>query len=91
MADRYTVLDKAFDELPVTLEQANALGLTYFVTNGNGRKAVRVYLFFDIDGMRNYLSGIYDHILDDVRSVLNGPIEPEEKLRLISGMIGSDD
>lgn len=87
--DRYSVLERSFDELPATLEHAQALGLQYLVMNGNGRKTARVYIFFDQAGLIAYLSGQYSRLADDVHLIINGDAPAEDKVSALDGILGN--
>ena len=71
MANKYSVIKRSYKDLEHTLESLDDLGLLYFVfpcyKNGNG--IVSVYIFFDKEGMGNYLAEIflaaYDEVFDN--------------------------
>lgn len=60
-ADRYTVLaNESADRLPAIVAACNTLGLEWFATPSKlNRLRVDIYIFFDKQGTRNYLAGLY--------------------------------
>jgi len=59
IADRFTMIACAFDDLPGKLRACMALGLKFFVTSDSVATCY-LYVFFDEAGLRNYLMGYYD-------------------------------
>ena len=67
MADRYTVLERNFDEISESINHAESLGLQWFAQkNPVSRRSVRFFVFFDEDGMGKYLSMQWGNDLDKV-------------------------
>ena len=58
-ADRYTVINCSYDNLPDKLRACDALFLRCFVRSDRVGSC-QLFAFFDDAGMRNYLAGYYD-------------------------------
>lgn len=62
-ADRYTVLWRKTSEIPAIVEAAALLDLVWIIEPVSGSlRDVKVFIFFDNAGKRNYLSGLYDEV-----------------------------
>lgn len=60
-ADRYTVLHKPISMLPEIADACAKLGLFWFaITSDMSWCECAVYIFFDKNGMENYMRGYYD-------------------------------
>lgn len=68
--DRYTVLLCGVDALPVVMQSIARLSLYSFVEVQSQASEKRVYVFFDLEGMRAYLRGEYGDAADAVRSLV---------------------
>ena len=58
--DRYTCFDLQVDDLPSRIRACHLLGLKFFVKEQGGTHEVRMFLFYDDAGMRNFMRGFYD-------------------------------
>lgn len=62
-ADRYTVLWRKASEISAIVEAASLLDLVWIIEPVAGSlRDVKVFIFFDNAGKRNYLSGVYDEV-----------------------------
>jgi len=78
--DRYTVQSIHIDDLPARITEAKNLGLDFLVTPENHPASDRVelYLFFDAQGKRNFVAGVYGRDEDHVRKLASKTIDNAE-------------
>jgi hypothetical protein len=67
--DRYTVQSVHIEDVPVRITEAKNLGLKFLVMPENhpASDRVNIYLFFDSQGKKNFLLGVYDGDADECR------------------------
>ena len=71
-ADRYTMLQVHFNDLPEKIQAIHSLDLKWFcVKSDTASNSCDVYIFFDKAGLNNYLRGIYGSIATDQRNILS--------------------
>lgn len=70
-ADRYTIIQTHFNDVPERLQAIHSLELQWFCVRSNREKSsVDIYIFFDKAGLSNYLEGLYDPTVDKIRQIL---------------------
>lgn len=70
-ADRYSMLKVHFNDLAERIEAIHSLDMKWFCVRCNSEsRSCELYIFFDNDGLQNYLTRVYGFIEDRQRKIL---------------------